>query len=169
EVRGLIELYAQAAQTTRDAGRRVAYLEKVAVLWEELVGDQLRAARTYEEILRIEPNRRGAVLGLERTAGRIGDDRALSRALFDEAKLAEDGVDVLALRVRSAQVLSRVDPTRAAALVQEVLDQDPQHIGARTLETRLHEEAGRWELAAQSIKARLGIVLTTKEKVALWL
>jgi tetratricopeptide (TPR) repeat protein len=169
EVRGLIELYAQAAQTTRDAGRRVAYLEKVAVLWEELVGDQLRAARTYEEILRIEPNRRGAVLGLERTAGRIGDDRALSRALFDEAKLAEDGVDVLALRVRSAQVLARVDPTRAAALVQEVLEQDPQHIGARTLETRLHEEAGRWELAAQSIKARLEIVLTTKEKVALWL
>jgi len=169
DVRALIELYSQAAQTTRDAGRRVAYLEKVAVLWEELVGDQLRAARTYEEILRIEPNRRGAVLGLERTAGRIGDDRALSRALFEEAKLAEDGVDVLALRVRSAQVLARVDPTRAASLVQEVLEQDPQHIGARALETRLHEEAGRWELAAQSIKARLGIVLTTKEKVALWL
>jgi cellulose synthase operon protein C len=169
EVRGLIELYSQAAQTTRDTGRRVAYLEKVAVLWEELVGDQLRATRTFEEILRLEPNRRGAVLGLERTAGRIGDDRALSRALSDEAKLADDGVDVLNLRVRSAQVLSRVDPMRAASLVQEVLEQDPQHIGARTLETRLHEEAGRWELATQSLKARLGIVLTTKEKMALWL
>src|SRR6185369_5882633 len=54
EVRGLIELYSQAAQTTRDTGRRVAYLEKVAVLWEELVGDQLRATRTFEEILRLE-------------------------------------------------------------------------------------------------------------------
>ncbi len=169
EVRGLIELYSQAAQATRDTGRRVAYLEKVAVLWEELVGDQLRATRTFEEILRLEPGRRGAVLGLERTAGRIGDDRALSRALSEEAKLAEDGVDVLALRVRSAQVLARVDAARAASLVQEVLEQDPQHVAARALETRLHEEAGRWELAAQSIKARLGIVVTTKEKVALWL
>lgn len=169
EVRGLIELYSQAAQTTRDAGRRVAYLEKVAVLWEELVGDQLRATRTFEEILRLEPGRRGAVLGLERTAGRIGDDRALSRALSDEAKLAEDGVDVLALRVRSATVLARVDPARAASLVQEVLEQDPAHIGARALETRLHSEAGRWELATQSLRARLDIVLTTKEKVALWL
>ncbi|MBX3262830.1 MAG: hypothetical protein KF782_24335 [Labilithrix sp.] len=169
EVRGLIELYSQAAQATRDTGRRVAYLEKVAVLWEELVGDQLRATRTFEEILRLEPGRRGAVLGLERTAGRIGDDRALSRALSDEAKLAEDGVDVLGLRVRSAQVLARVDPARAASLVQEVLEQDPQHVAARTLETRLHEEAGRWELATQSIKARLGIAVTTKEKVALWL
>ena len=169
EVRALIELYSQAAQTTRDAGRRIAYLEKVAVLWEELVGDQLRATRTYEEILRLEPGRRGAVLGLERTAGRIGDERALSRALSDEAKLAEDGSDVLALRVRSAQVLASVDPARAASLVAEVLAQDPAHLGARVLETRLHEEAGRWELATQSLRARLDIVLTTQDKVALWL
>src|SRR4029077_10803111 len=53
--------------------------------------------------------------------------------------------------------------------VQDVLELDPQHIGARTLETRLHEEAGRWELATESLKARLGIVLTTKDKVSLWL
>jgi cellulose synthase operon protein C len=169
EVRALIELYSQAAQTSRDLGRRVAYLERVAVLWEELVGDQVRATRTYEEILRLEPTRRGALLGLERTAGRIGDDRALSRALHDEAKLAEDGVDVLGLRVRSAQVLARVDPIRASSLVQEVLEQDQEHVGARVLETRLHEEAGRWELATQSLKARIGTAATTNEKVALWL
>lgn len=169
EVRALIELYSQAAQGARDPGRRVAYLEKVAVLWEELVGDPLRAVRTYEEILRIEPGRRGAVLGLERTAGRVGDDRALSHALSEEAKLAEDGVDVLALRVRSAQVLGRVDPPRAIALVQEVLVQDPQHAAARALETRLHEDAGRWERAAESLRARIDIVSDAKEKVALWL
>jgi tetratricopeptide (TPR) repeat protein len=62
-----------------------------------------------------------------------------------------------------------VDPARAANLVQEVLVQDPAHVGARALETRLHEEAGRWELAAQSIRARLAIAVSTKEKVALWL
>ena len=169
EVRALIELYSQAAQSTRDTGRRVAYLEKVALLWEELVSDPLRAARTFEEILRLEPGRRGAVLGLERTAGRVGDDRALAKALFEESKLAEDGGAVLALRVRSAQVLSRVDPARAIAQVAEVLEQDSQHAAARALETRLHEEAGRWEQAAASLRARLDIVVTTKEKVALWL
>ena len=169
EVRALIELYSQAAQSTRDDGRRVAYLEKVAMLWEELVGDPMRAARTYEEILRIEPGRRGAILGLERTAGRIGDDRSLSKALVEEAKLAEDGASVLALRVRSAQVLARVDPPRAIALVAEVLVQDPQHVAARALETRLQEESGRWEQAAQSIRARIDIAVTTRDKVALWL
>lgn len=169
EVRALIELYAQAAQSARDDGRRVAYLEKVAMLWEELVGDPMRAARTYEEILRVEPGRRGAILGLGRTAGRVGDDRALSKALYEEAKLAQDGGDVLALRVRSAQTLARVDPPRAIALVNDVLAQDAQHVGARSLETRLHEEAGRWEAAAASIRARIDLVVTTKEKVALWL
>ncbi|HVJ90862.1 MAG TPA: hypothetical protein VM580_13750, partial [Labilithrix sp.] len=169
EVRALIELYSQAAQATPDTGRRVAYLEKVATLWEELVGDPVRAARTFEEILRLEPDRRVAVLGLERTAARIGDDRALSRALEAEARLAEDGVDVLALRVRAAQTLARVDPLRATHLVHEVLELDPEHMGGRNLETRLHAEAGRWELAAQSIRARLGIAVTTKDKVALWL
>lgn len=169
EVRALIELYAQAAQSTRDAGRRVAYLEKIANLWEEQVGDPQRACRVYEEILRLEPGRRGALLGLERTAGRIGDDRALSKALYEEAKLAEDGVDVLALRVRSAQVLTRVDAARAAALVAEVLEQDPQHVGARALETRLHEEASRWDQAAESIRARIDLVASVKEKVSLWL
>ncbi len=169
EVRALIELYAQAAQSTRDDGRRVAYLEKVAMLWEELVGDPMRASRTYEEILRIEPGRRGAILGLERTAGRVGDDRSLSKALVEEAKLAEDGASVLALRVRSAQVLARVDPPRAVALVQEVLTQDPQHVAARALETRLQEEAGRWEQAAASIRARIDIAVSTRDKVALWL
>ncbi len=169
QVRALIELYSQAAQATRDDGRRVAYLEKVATLWEELVGDPQRAARAYEEILRVEPGRRGAVLGLERNAGRVGDDRALSRALFEEAKFADDGAEVLALRVRSAQVLARVDAPRALSLVQEVLEQDPQHVAARTLETRLHEEGGRWEQAAASLRARIEIAPTTKERVSLWL
>lgn len=169
EARALIELYAQAAQSTRDQGRRVAYLEKIATLWEELIGDQQRAARTFEEILKLEPGRRGAILGLERTAGRTGDDRALSHALYEEAKLAEDGADVLALRVRSASVLSQVDPARAAAIVAEVLHQDAAHPAGRALETRLHEEGGRWEAATQSIKARIEIALTTNEKVTLWL
>jgi tetratricopeptide (TPR) repeat protein len=169
DVRALIDLYAQSAQATADAGRRVAYLEKVALLWEELASDPARAARTYEEILRLEPGRRGAVLGLERTAARVGDERALARALEAEAKLAEDGVDALALRVRAAQVLSRVDPPRALAIVQDVLVQEPHHAGARALETRLHEDGGRWELAAASLRARIESAPSTKEQTALWL
>ncbi len=168
EVRGLVELYSHAAQAIRDQGRRIAYLEKVATLWEEVLGDAKRAQRTYEEILDIEPDRRGAVLGLARAAGRLGDDRALSRALLDEARLCEDGADVLSLRARAAQVLARVDATRAMAIVDDVLAQDAAHPAARALETRLHEEAGRWELVARSLEARIDNAPNDKERFALW-
>ena len=172
EVRGLVDLYAQAAEHTRDRGRRIAYLEKVALLWEELLGEPSRAARVFEEILSLDPDRRSAILGLERTAARLGDARALSRALLDEARLSDDGGNQLSLRTRAAAALAKTDQSRALSLVHEVLDHDPAHTGARALETRLHEESGRWELAAQSIRARIDLgagALANGERVGLWI
>lgn len=168
EVRALIELYAQAAQSAASEGRRIAYLEKVATLWEELVGDPTRAARTYEEILDCEPSRRSAILGLQRTAGRTFDDLALSKALALEASLSE-GPERLDLLVRSADVLARVDPSRASAVVTSVLAQDPSHPRGRELETRLHEEGGRWEQAANSLRARIQTAETGTDAATLWL
>jgi tetratricopeptide (TPR) repeat protein len=168
-VRSLVELYSQAAEQARDPGRRVAYLEKVALLWEEVLGDPARAARTYELILELDRDRRGALLGLERTSARTGNPRALARALLDEGRVAADGPTRLALRARAAAALAKIDPARAGQLVREVLYEDPAHTAARTLETRLEEDAGRWELAAKSLQARIDIATTPSEKVALWL
>ena len=169
EVRGLAELYAQAAVKTNDTVRRVAYLEKVALLWEDLLGDTRRAARAYEDILVAAPDHRGALLGLARTAARIGDDRALARALLDEARQARDGVDALALKTRAATALARIDPARALKLVAEVIDVEPAHTSARSLETRLHEDAERWEAAAKSYRARIDHATKASDKVSLWL
>lgn len=167
--RSLVELYAQAAEQAGDVERKIAYLEKVGLLWEELLGDPARAARAYEQILEIDRERRGALLGLERTAARTGDARLLSRALLEEARLATDGVTKLALRTRAAAALAKIDPSRAMQLVREVLAEDTGHVAARTLETRLEEESGRWELAARSIRARIDAAPTVAEKVSLWL
>jgi len=169
EVRKLVELYAQAADGARDPGRRVAYLEKVALLWEELLGEPGRATRVYEQILDVEPERRGAVLGLLRTAARVADDRALARALLAEAKRAEPVSEALALRARAAECLGRVDPARAIAVVDAILSEEPFHPAARALETRLHEESGRWERVAESLRARISSASSVEEKVTLWL
>ena len=166
--RALIDLYAQAAETARDDGRRIAYLEKIALVWEDIIGEARRATKTYEQILELEPDRRSAILGLARNAARINDDRSLARALLEEARLADDGVDALSLKSRAATALSRVDPARALALVNDVLAQEPAHATARALETRIHEEARRWDAAASSIKRRIEHV-PPAEKVALWL
>ena len=169
EVRKLVELYAQAADGAKDPGRRIAFLEKGALLWEELLGEPSRAAKLYEDILELEPDRRGAVLGLLRTAARVGDDRGLSRALLSEAKRATPPSEALALRSRAAEALSRVDPARAIAIVDEVLSDDGTFPAARALETRLHEEAGRWERVAESLRARIASAGSVEEKVGLWL
>jgi tetratricopeptide (TPR) repeat protein len=167
--RSLVELYAQAADHSRDRGRKVAYLERVAVLWEELLGDASRAARAYEQVLDLEPDRRSALLGLARTALRAGDAKALARALIDEARLAADVPTSLGLRTRASAALAPADPSRAMQLVRDVLEKDPSHTAARALETRLEEEAGRWEMVASSLRARIDLAPGKSEKVALWL
>ncbi len=167
--RALVELYAQAAEHATDADRRIAYLERVALLWEELLADAARAARTYEQILAIAPDRRGALLGLERTAARLGEGRTLARALGDEARVSSDAGTRLSLRARAAQALAATDPARAMVLVREVLAEDPAHVAARDLEARLDEAAGRWEAAARSIRARIDATPATQDRVPLWL
>lgn len=155
DTRALLELYVQAAERARDSARRVAYLEKAALLWEDVLGDASRALRLYEEILTIEPDRRGALLGLARCGERLHDDGTLAKALLAEARLAEDGADVLSLKTRAATALAKDDPARSLALALEVLAQDQDHAAARALETRLHEDAGRWERVAASMQARI--------------
>ncbi|HEY8090977.1 MAG TPA: hypothetical protein VIF09_24110, partial [Polyangiaceae bacterium] len=167
--RSLVELYAQASEQSHDIGRKVTYLERVALLWEELLGDPSRAARAYEQVLELEKGRRTALVGLARCAARLGDARMLARALLDEAAIAEEGASRLSLRTRAANALSKNDPSRAMQLVREVLHEDPAHPAARELETRLEEEAGRWELAAKSLLARIDIAANSAEKVSFWL
>ncbi|MBV9949426.1 MAG: hypothetical protein JOZ69_21470, partial [Myxococcales bacterium] len=167
--RALADLYAQAAEHDREPARKVAYLERVALLWEEVLGDPERAARAYEEVLALDADRRSALLGLERTAARSGDARALARALLDEARLAVNPATELALRTRAAAALEGTDPTRALALAREVLAEDPKHAGARELEAAIEERAGRFHEAARSIRARIDAVAPGPERLALWL
>jgi tetratricopeptide (TPR) repeat protein len=167
--RSLVEVYTQAAELAREPARKVAYLERIALLWEEVLGDPSRAARAYTDVLALDADRRTAILGLERTATRAGDARALSRALLDEARLSEDEADQSTLRVRAARALRRHDPTRAMQLVREVLAREPSHQAALELETQVEQEAGRWELAARSLRKRIDLTPSVPDKVALWL
>jgi tetratricopeptide (TPR) repeat protein len=167
--RSLVEVYAQAAERARDPARKVAYLEKVALLWEEVLGDTSRAARAYADVLAVEGDRRSAILGLERTAGISGDGRTLARALLDEARLTEDEGERMELRVRAARALAKHDPTRALQLLREVIAAQPDNLGALELQTQLEESAGLWDLAARSLRRRVDLAPTVPEKITLWL
>jgi tetratricopeptide (TPR) repeat protein len=171
DVRARIARYAHAADRVADPGRRLAYKEKIALLWEEVLGESALAAKAFEDVLAIEPGRRSSVLGLQRTAARAGDGRALARALLDEAeetKVPEAKAD---LTSRAAAALAEIEPDRALVLAGKALELDPAHGAARAIEVRLHEQAARWELAARAMGKHIDNLpkTATAEKVALWL
>ncbi len=169
ETTARIAAHAHGAEHAPDGARRVAHLEAMAVLQEEILGDAQAAAGTYDAILRAAPGHRVALVGLARTAARAGDPDRLLRALLAEAELAEEESTASALRLRAAEVCGARDAERALALVREVLARAPEHAEARRLEQRLHETAGRWGQVDASIAGRIEHAGGDRESVDLWL
>jgi tetratricopeptide (TPR) repeat protein len=153
--RARLELYAHAADVAADTAQRIAYLEKVALLAEETLGDYARAAQSYEAILEVDPARMTALLGLGRNAARTHDERSVERVLLAQARASRSETEALALQTRAAEAIAAVDPALALDLVQKVLAADSRHRAASALLTRLHEDAGRWELVARSLEDQI--------------
>ena len=155
EVRARIGVHAHAAEHAVDPARRVAHLEAMALLEEEMLGAPGQAKALYEAILRLEPGRRGAVVGLARTAARAGDVRTLSFALLEEAKATADPTAADLLRIRAAEALALIEEEQALAIARDVLSRSPGHEGALSLAQRLHEAAGRWPQVDLVLAARI--------------
>jgi len=169
EVRARIAAHAHGAAYAPDAVRRVAHLEGVALLQEEMLGDAAAAAATYEAVLRADPFRRTALVGLARTAARAGDPVKLAWALLEEADQTNDPALADALRLRAAEVCATGDADRALALVRDVLVRTPTHAGARRFERELHEAAARWAQLDASLAAAIEHAPEEREAVDLWL
>jgi len=144
QARARIAVHAHAAEHAVDPARRVAHLEAIALLEEELTGDAARAADAYQGVLRIEPGRRGAVLGLARAAARSADLSTLARTLLQEADATADSTAADGLRLRAAEALASIEADRALALVQQIVARSPGRLDALLLEQRLHENAAKW-------------------------
>jgi Tfp pilus assembly protein PilF len=169
DVRARIAVYTLAAEQTHDASIRIGYLEKVAVLWEEVAEDPRLAAATYARILELEPARTSALLGLARAAARGGDLRAVAEAHVSLGELAGDGRDKRRYFLRAAEAYAPLDADRAVALTQRVLEGDPENLHALELETRLYETQGRFADVDRTLGRRIAIEREPPRKVALLL
>jgi len=172
--RALIELFTQAAQTTNEPARRIAYLEKVAALWEDALGDPARAAEIYGKVLTLDPTRRFALLAMQRAFERSGEFRGLAAAVELEGDQATDPQHAAMLRLRAAEIWSsRVgDGDRAIALVRRVLEQFPDHAqGLRAL-FKAQEAAARHEDLVDTLNKMIGLCKggkTGQDALPLWL
>ena len=157
-VRARIDFYVEAAAAA-DSARRVAHLEKLALIWEDEVRDPGRALAVYGEILGIEPTRRSAILGLARCAARAGNAREHLRALVLEADLSEDDIFLeRSLLLRAADVASQKlgEPDTALDLVKRVLARTGGDPAALRAAFRIHERAGRQADALAQLRLLLG-------------
>jgi protein kinase-like protein len=164
-----IAAHMHGAEHAADGARRIAHLEAIAVLQEEMLGDSRAATATYESILRADPERRAAFVGLARAAARAGDGGRLVQALLGEAAQTDDAGAADALRIRAAEACAGFDAERALGLVRGVLSRAPDHAEARSLEQRLHEAAERWAQVDASLAARIEHARDDRETVDLWL
>lgn len=164
-----VELYAKAAERTRDVGKKLHYLEKIAWIWDDVAGEAARAALAYEDVLALDPRRRSAIAGLASAAARARDGKKLARALLAEAEVVEGDEARTEVRLRAAEALGDVDPERALALAEGVVaSAHAAHaMRGRELCTRLHASAGRWELVAKTLADRRRAEPKTNAKVAL--
>lgn len=161
EVRARAAVYARAADAEKDPQRRAAWLERMAVLIEEASTDRELAAHAWENVLRIDPKRRSAILGLQRS----GDPAARVRALLEETKLVEKD-DALRLKLLAA---ATIDDDRALDLLGEILKEKPDCDAAHTHVVRLHERAGRWKQADSALATRIEHTRDPHRAVSLWL
>lgn len=155
--RALIALYRHAAEIATEPARALAYLEKIAALHEDELGEPARAAEIHAEILRREPKRRASVVGQQRALERAGDGVGLARALETEAALAETAEHRRALRLRAAQVWSARagDADRAIASIRAVLAEAPRDGAALRALLAAQERAGRWDEVVTTLRALL--------------
>jgi serine/threonine protein kinase len=169
QARARLAVHAHAAGHAADPARRIAHLEAIALLQEERLGDDVGAIETYEAVLRLEPARPGALVGLARVAARAGQGDKAGQALLTASGGTTDAVEADELRVRAARALAPSDPDRALSIAQEILVRRPAHGAARLLAQRLHEKAGRWGQVDAMLVARIEHSADARARASLWL
>lgn len=158
-VRARIDFYVEAASAAADSARKVAHLEKLAIIWEDEVRAPDRALPVWSEILSIEPRRRSAILGLARCAARAGNAKELLRALVLEADQSGNDPSLeRALLLRAADVASKQldDADTALELIKRVLNRTTGDEAALRAAFRIHERAGRQADALAQLRLLVG-------------
>ncbi|MGK4008167.1 cellulose synthase [Sorangium sp. So ce1036] len=152
-VRERLDLYTLAAGAADDPARKIGLLEKLVAIWEDELGQPARAVEELEKILAIDPQRRAAILAMQRNAARAGDSQRLARALCAEAELTSDPGEQRRLLLRAAEITEfrLSDRDRASALIDRALAIDPADPDALRARYRLDERAGRYEEARRAL------------------
>lgn len=127
-------LYERVLGGTEDANRRADLLNEVAIIAEEITGDQNKAIHYYERILELEPGHDQAIYALDKLYASQERWQNLADLLQRRISLA-GSADTSTLRLRLGTLLmNRLgDPKAALNYLEEVVSADSSLRDAREL------------------------------------
>lgn len=164
----LIQLYENALDRATGT-RAVAYLFKVAQLYEDSLEEHALAAQTYKRVLQQDASNLAAVHAWQRSAARAERPRELLEALDYEIELTVERERLVALLHRAGEVLDEQLEDRDEAIVRyrRALEKDPRHVPTLSSLGRLYYAAGRWNDLLDVYEQELRLTSAKGRRVAL--
>ena len=164
----LIQLYENALDRATGT-RAVAYLFKIAQVYEDALGEHALAAQTYKRVLQQDSAHLAAVQAWQRSAARAHRPRELLEALDYEIELTVERDRLVALLHRAGEVLDEQldDRDEAVTRYRSALDKDPRHVPTLSSLGRLYYAAGRWNDLLDVYSQELRLTSSKHRRVAL--
>ena len=145
--RELVLAYEQVIDKLTAKEQVIAYLFRIAALYEDRLDDPRAAIAAYERVLRLTPDHLGALHALQRAALSAGEPLLALQALQREAKLSASAPRGPDLALRAADLLANqlADPKAAIALLEQLLRDHPGHALGNERLRLLYRSEQRWD------------------------
>lgn len=146
-------MYDRAARATDDPARRAEMLVEVALISEEIVEDPAKATKYYERILAIDPLHEASMSALDRLYAQQKRHPELA-ALLEKRLETAVGDEIIELKLRLARIQLEhlLEPARAVAHVEYVLEERPNDYTARELAEKILEIGTLRDRAARMLE-----------------
>lgn len=147
-----IDLYDQASVAESDKERKLGLLEKALAIWEDELERTDKVIEIAERMLQLDPNRRSAILALQRATRRSGDHEKLARALDAEARQTPDPKLKCRILLEAAEIAERRgDRERALGIIDRALSTKPNDIDASRARVALLRRMSRLDEARKTL------------------
>jgi tetratricopeptide (TPR) repeat protein len=165
----LVAMYEQDLLQTSDRDQLITTLNKMAVVYEDRLGDLDHAIECMKRILDLASDHLPTIRNLARLYERAGRYRELLETHDLEASLAGDTKQVLSLLHRNAEILDEHLKDRAGAIsaYERVLALSPSYLPALKALGRLYAQDGRWEKLIDMYRAESETSASTEQAAAL--
>lgn len=163
----LIDVYEQKLSTAHEPEEQVELHSKIAVVWEEELGDLDRALEAYNQVLMADADNTDAMRELERLYGEL-------ERPFDKVETLQrhvEAVDETVEKVELLNELARVqrdeleDPHASLEAYGRSLELEPEQPNVLFDQAALHEQTQNWESAIDAY-GKLSELLEAPEDIA---